>query len=59
MLVGRRPNNQGPALVADAAKFMQILQIHQLLGLGEAQFHHRDQTVAAGDDAGVLPMPRQ
>src|SRR5271156_3979918 len=32
---------------------MQIVDVDQVLGIGQAQLHHRQQAVAAGDDACV------
>ena len=58
MLRGHRSDDQRSGLIVDAAQLTQILQIYQVLGLGEAQLHHRDQTVPAGNNACILPLLR-
>ena len=56
MLSGHRTNNDGAAVCVDATQFAQILEIDQVARLGQAQLHHRDQAVPAGDDADIVTM---
>src|ERR1700730_19158093 len=59
MLGGHRTNNDGAAVGVDAAQFAQILEIHQMARLGQAQLHHRDRAVPAGDDADIVTVARE
>jgi hypothetical protein len=38
------------ALFTDEGELGQIVDVDQMLGIREAQLHHRKQAVAAGDD---------
>ena len=44
------PMTRAPPVLGDALQLLEVLQIDEMLRRGEAQLHHRDQAVAAGDD---------
>ncbi len=50
-VAGERSDRDLLALLADVGELGQIVDVDQVLGLCESQFHHRHQAVAAGDDA--------
>jgi len=37
----------------------QVVDVDEVFGVGDAQLHHRQQAVAAGNDARPLPQPIQ
>src|ERR671935_1836172 len=52
MTCKRADQNLAP-LFADVGELGEVVDVDQQLGLREAQLHHRQQAVAAGDDPGV------
>ncbi|CFR85116.1 Uncharacterised protein [Mycobacterium tuberculosis] len=57
-----QPNQVGIVDSADhdVAEFGgQVVDVHEVLGVGDAQLHHRQQAVPAGDHPRSLPQPIQ
>jgi hypothetical protein len=48
-----RPDADGVAVLADATQFVDAVEVDQVRRLGEAQLHHRQQAVAAGQQLGI------
>ena len=40
----------------DVGELVEVVDVDQALGIGEPQLHHRQQAVAAGQDAGLGPV---
>jgi hypothetical protein len=59
MLGGQRPDDYGIGLAANSPQLIKILQIQQMLRLGQSELHHRDEAVSAGNDPGILAVLRQ
>ena len=59
MLGDQCPNDHGIGLAANSPQLIQILQVHQMLGLGQSELHHWYQAVSAGHDPSVLTVLRQ
>jgi hypothetical protein len=53
---GGRADHELAAIGADACQLGQPADVDQDLGLGEAQLHHRQQRVAAGQQLGVVAV---
>ena len=50
-VAGHRPDPQLVALEADVGELAgEVVDVDEVLGPGEAQLHHREQRVAAGDE---------
>ena len=45
-----RPDPHLAPLVADVVQLGEVVDVHEPLGRGEAELHHRQQAVATGDD---------
>ena len=54
MLGGHGADDDVGAVGADALELRDAGEIDQVAGRGEAQLHHRDQAVPAGDGARVV-----
>lgn len=54
-----RSDDHGVAFFADATQLGNAVDVDQVLGLGKAQLHHRQQAVAAGQQLGVRPVLAQ
>jgi hypothetical protein len=52
-VAGHRADADLVALVGDVVELAEIVDVHEVLGRRQAQLHHRQQAVAAGDDSGV------
>ena len=50
-----------PSCLADVGELGEVVDVDQVLGVGEPQLHHRQQAVAAGDDPrlGAEPLERR
>src|SRR3989441_5778204 len=56
---GHRPARDPAARLLDAGEPAHLAPGDEMLRLGEAQFHHRDQAVAAREDLGVVELAEQ
>ena len=54
-----RTNDHGLPFFADAAQLGNAVDVDQVLGLGKAQLHHRQQAVATGQQLGIRPVLAQ
>jgi hypothetical protein len=45
------------ALLAYVRELVQVVDVDEVLGIRQPQLHHRQQAVAAGDDACLRPEP--
>ena len=56
----QRPDPDLVALLADVGELAQVVDVDQVLGVRQAQLHHRQQAVPAGDDPrlGAEPLQR-
>jgi hypothetical protein len=54
-----RADAHGRAAVLDAPQLVDAVQVDQVLGLREAQLHHRQQAVAAGQQLGFAAQAAQ
>src|SRR3989304_1160527 len=59
-VVGRqRPDGDGPAVLLDSGEPRNLSEIDEVLGLGQAELHHGEQAVTAGQDFRVILEPAQ
>ncbi len=60
-VAGQRADPDLAALLADVGELGQVVDVDQVLGVGQPQLHHRQQAVAACDDArlGAEPLERR
>src|SRR5688500_3562065 len=60
-VAGERADADLAVLLADVGELREIVDVDQVLGVGEPQLHHRQQAVAAGDDPrlGTEPLERR
>src|SRR3972149_3634922 len=59
-VVGRqRPDGDGPAVLLDSGEPRNLSEIDEGLGLGQAELHHGEQAVTAGQDFRVILEPAQ
>ena len=56
---GHRADGDLVSLDADVAQVGQVVDVDQTVHVRDAQLHHREQAVPAGDDAGLGPVPFQ
>ena len=47
----QRPDADLAGVLADVGQLGELVDVDQVLGVGQPQLHHRQQAVAAGDDA--------
>src|SRR5438093_1855930 len=56
---GHRPERDRAAGLLDAGEPTHLAQVDEMLRLGEAQLHHRDQAVTTRQDRGVVELAEQ
>src|SRR5882724_11316478 len=56
---GHRPERDRAAGLLDAGEPTHLAQVDEMLRLGEAQLHHRDQAVTTREDLGVVELAEQ
>src|SRR6267143_1011336 len=56
---GHRPDRDHALVLLDTGEARHLAEVDQVLGLREAQLHHRDQAVAAREDLGVVELAEQ
>jgi hypothetical protein len=44
-------------LLADVGQLVEVVDVHEVLGIREPQLHHRDQAVPARDHTGLRAEP--
>ena len=54
-VAGQRPDPDLAALLADVGELREVVDVDQVLGVGQPELHHRQQAVAARDDARLGP----
>ena len=54
---GQRADPDLAVLLADVGELGEVVDVDQVLGVGQPQLHHRQQAVAAGDDARLGAEP--
>ena len=56
---GHGADGDGATIFLDARQTWDLAEVDDVLGLGQTQLHHRDETVAAGQNLGVLQLAEQ
>ena len=57
-MAGHRADPERVAVATHVAQLpVKIVDVHEVLEVREPQLHHRQETVAAGDQAGLRPQP--
>ena len=55
-MAGHGPDGEVVAVEPDVVQVGQVVDVDQQLGPGQAELHHRQQAVAAGDEPGLRPV---
>ena len=58
-VAGERTDSDLAVLLTDVRELAELVDVDQVLGVGQAQFHHRQQAVPAGDDPCLRSEPSE